>query len=142
MALRLDHGLASGGRPVACAAELGRLVGLALAVTRTSIGAVTFVAPSLARLWVGPTGCTDGGKVLSRSLAARDIALGAGALLAANRPKRLRTWVALAALGDLTDALGTMTGGVPSRPRALVTVASLGAVAAGAVAVAKLSAAD
>lgn len=119
--------------------QVGTSLGLALATTRTAVGAVTLFAPSLAHLWVGPAAQTNGGKVLARSLAARDIALGVGALLSAKRPKRLRRWVALAAVGDLVDALGTITGGVPSRPRVVVSAFSFGAVAAGLVAVSQLS---
>ncbi|HET9060398.1 MAG TPA: hypothetical protein VFN61_10795 [Acidimicrobiales bacterium] len=137
--LRLDHGMPRAIdqiKPISAGTSLG----VSLAAVRTAVGAVTFLAPSLTHFWVGPAARTAGGKVLSRSLAGRDIALGVGALLAAKHPKRLRRWVVLAAVGDLADALGTMTGGVPSRPRVLVTLLSLGAVATGVVAVSRLSA--
>ena len=49
-----------------------------LAIIRTAIGAITLLAPSLARLWVGAPGRTAGGKILSRSLAVREIVLGGG----------------------------------------------------------------
>ncbi len=56
---------------------------------------------------MGAPGRTAGGKALSRSLAAREIVLGAGTLMATTDPGRLRMWLAAGAFGDCVDALST-----------------------------------
>ncbi|MGH9107223.1 MAG: hypothetical protein ACRDZX_15610 [Acidimicrobiales bacterium] len=118
-------------------------MGVALGGTRVLLGVALLAAPSLARLWVGAAGRTPGGRVLSRSLAARDLALGAGAIFARGHPERLRTWVSLAALGDLVDTLGTAAASGLAKPaRVLVTLSSAGAAAAGTVAAFSLPADD
>ena len=112
---------------------------MGVAVVRTGVGAACLAFPSLAALWVGRTGATEGGRVLSRSLAARDIALGAGTMLAAGNRSRLRTWAAMSALGDLVDMGGTLRArDIPRSSRWLVAAASAGAVAAGALATVSL----
>ena len=117
-----------------------RDVGLLLAIIRTAIGAITLLAPSLARLWVGAPGRTAGGKILSRSLAVREIVLGGGALLATSDRERLRMWLAAGAVGDCVDALGTAsTSELPKWPRVLVTLGSGAAAVAGGAAVLSLS---
>ena len=60
--------------------DQARAIALAVGALRAGVGAVTLVAPSWASLWVGPGGSSVESRVLSRSLAARDISLGAGAV--------------------------------------------------------------
>jgi hypothetical protein len=114
----------------------GRAVAMAVAGVRLGVGAVTLVAPSLARVWVGPGAASTSSQVLSRSLAARDLSLGAGTLLARDHPRRLWPWVAAAAFCDATDALGTWAAfsHLPRRSWLPVAVTSGAAALAGAVA--------
>jgi hypothetical protein len=120
--------------------DQARNVGRLLAVIRTGIGVTTLLAPSLARLWVGTPGATAGGRTLSRSLAAREVALGWGTLIAGSDPARLRVWLAAGAFGDCIDALGTAsTSGLPKLSRLLVTLSSSAAAVAGAMAALSLS---
>jgi hypothetical protein len=121
--------------------DQARQVGLLLAMIRTAIGLTTLVAPSLARLWVGAPGATPGGRALSRSLAAREIVLGCGALFSGSNSVRLRTWLAAGALCDCVDSVGTAsTPGLPRAPRVLVTLTSGAAAVAGGVAALSLPA--
>ncbi len=108
---------------------------MALGVLRAGIGAVTLVVPSLARLWVGPVGASGPGKVMSRSLAARDLSIGIATIMCRNDPRQLRKWAAAGAFSDTTDALGTAMAfsGVPRRVRLAVTATSATAAALGAI---------
>jgi hypothetical protein len=121
--------------------DRARDVGLLLAAIRTAIGVIALLAPSLARVWVGPPGASPGGKTLSRSLAAREVVLGGGALMAGSDPDRLRTWLSAAALCDAVDALGTAgTPRLPGWPRLFVTISSATAAVAGGAAALSLPA--
>ncbi len=115
-------------------------MGVAIAGLRAGVGAVTLVAPSLARLWVGPGGASSPGKVLSRSLAGRDLSVGVATVLARDHPRRLAQWVAAAAFVDATDALGTWAAfsSLPRRSRSLIAVTSALAALSGAAAAASL----
>jgi hypothetical protein len=84
------------------AASLGR----SLAAGRVLIGIGCTAFPSLARIWLGRDASSTAARVLSRSLAARDVALGAGTAI--SRDDALPTWVALSALADATDVLGSL----------------------------------
>jgi len=115
--------------------DQARDVARLLAVIRTGIGVTTLLAPSLAKLWVGASGATVGGRTLSRSLAVREIVLGWGTLVASSDPTRLRWWLGAGAFGDCVDALGTAaTSGLPKVSRVLVTLSSSAAAAAGGLA--------
>ena len=85
--------------------DQARAVGVAIAGLRAGVGAVTLVAPSLARLWVRTGGASSPGKVLSR-LAGADLSVGVATVLARDHPRRLAQSVAAAAFADATDALG------------------------------------
>src|SRR6186997_15693 len=69
--------------------ELNRLVqggGRALAASRIALGVAALVSPRLAATpWVGWSSTHPAGEVLGRAAGARDIALGAGALLGARQ---------------------------------------------------------
>jgi hypothetical protein len=116
--------------------DRARAVAIAIGALRTGAGAVILVVPSLARLWVGPGGASTSSQVLSRSLAARDLSLGAGALLARDDPRRLRQWVAAAAFCDSADAVGTWAAfsHLPRRARAPIAITSGMAALSGAAA--------
>ena len=103
-----------------------------LAVTRIVIGAVLLVAPGAAgRRWIGEPAKDGRVKVAVRGLGARDLALGLGALRALDRGEPAQSWVQLAAVGDVTDAVSSVLAvrhlGLA---RTIGTVATAGAAAA------------
>ena len=123
--------------------ELDRLVqvgGRALAASRIALGVSAVVSPRLAATpWVGWSSTHPAGEVLGRAAGARDIALGAGALLAVSQgPRAERTWVGLAAFCDVVDAVTTVATWrrLPSPGRLLVSAAAAGAAVVGVAAVA------
>jgi hypothetical protein len=120
--------------------ELVELGGRAVAALRVVLGVTALVSPELAaRPWVGGTASTPAGTVLGRAAGARDIALGAGALLAVRQGRRAeRTWLAAAAFCDLADAAvtGVNWRRLPSPGRLLVGGAAAGAAVVGALAAA------
>ena len=123
--------------------ELDRLVqvgGRALAASRIALGVSAVVSPRLAATpWVGWSSTHPAGEVLGRAAGARDIALGAGALLAVSQgPRAERTWVGLAAFCDVVDAVTTAATWrrLPSPGRLLVGAAAAGAAVVGVAAVA------
>ena len=109
----------------------------AVAALRVGLGVAALVSPRVAaRPWVGGSAGDPAGTVLGRAAGARDVALGAGALLAARQGARAeRTWVAAGAFCDAVDATTTvvqwrrLAGG-----RWLVTGAAIGATLIGALA--------
>jgi hypothetical protein len=111
---------------------------MAIAGFRATVGTACLLAPGLAKLWVGRSSITPGAKILSRSLAARDVALGLGTGIA--EPISLPKWVALSAVCDAVDALGTFAGhkAIGGWRRSLVTAVSAGSAIAGLTAAAKL----
>jgi hypothetical protein len=112
-----------------------------LAALRVVLGVGALVSPRLAaRPWVGPTAEQPAGTVLGRAAGVRDIALGAGVLVATRQPRAAeRTWVAAGALCDLADATATLAAWrrLPSPGRALAGGAAIGAAVIGAAAVAR-----
>jgi hypothetical protein len=120
--------------------ELVRAGGRALAALRIGLGVTALVSPRVAALpWVGRSSAEPAGTVLGRAAGARDIALGAGALLAARQGARAeRTWVAAAAFCDVVDAATTAATWrrLPSPGRLLVGGAAVGAAVVGAAAAA------
>ena len=116
-----------------------RRLAIGVAAVRVAFGAGSLVAPSFARLWVGPDGAGPAGKLLCRSLGARELALGAGTIAAGMDGARLRRWAVASAIGDMTDAVGTWAGAsVPKRSRVPVLAISLGAAFAGLAAASAL----
>ena len=121
-------------RPSLSAGQARRLA-LTVAGLRVALGAVALAAPDLAlRPWVG-AGHGPERRVLARSLGARDVALGLGALVAGRRRAPLRGWVEAGSLADTGDVLATALafGRLPRRGRLLVLGAAAGAAAAGAL---------
>ena len=118
-----------------------RDIAVLLASLRTAIGLTFLAAPSLATLWVGGPGRSAGGRALSRSLAAREIVIGCGTLLAVSDPARLRGWLAAGAFCDGVDTLtSAFTPELPCFSRVLVTLSSGAAAAAGTAAALSLPA--
>jgi hypothetical protein len=144
---------------------------VALAVGRLLVGVTALAAPELlAGTWVGRTeNDRTTTSVLGRALGARDLALGAGALLAARSGQRtaarldgsavdgpahnaaeldgsavwteLRRWVALGAVADGVDAVVTLRNwsALPPGYRLLVLGMAGGGAVAGGVAAVALS---
>ena len=87
-------------------------VSRAMAAVRAGIGAIGLLAPGrLAWRLFLPDKPTDEATALAlRAAAARDLALGLGAALTAQRgPRPLRGWMLAAALADCCDALAIAT---------------------------------
>ena len=85
-----------------------RALAQAVALSRTVFGVAMLAVPTrVGAGWIGPTGEGAPASVLSRSVAARDIGLGLGAL-AATRDGGGEAWFAAHALADATDLLGTL----------------------------------
>lgn len=118
--------------------DSARAAAVGLGALRAAIGVAAIVAPSLAlRPWVGEVVSNEtGGRLLGRSLGARDVALGAGLLLSLRHEAPMRGWVEAGALADLGDLVATSVAfkKLPSVTRFGVLALTVGAVAAGAVA--------
>jgi hypothetical protein len=104
-----------------------------LAGGRALIGAALVAAPApITRVWTGDD--RPPVRVLGRGLGARDLALGAGALVALRRDGGARGWIAAGMAGDVVD-LGSSLAAGDAFPRAgRIGTAALagGAVLAGA----------
>lgn len=121
---------------------LVRTGGRAIAAVRVVLGVSAMVSPLAAWPWVGPSTAEPAGAVLGRAAGVRDVALGAGALLATREGPRVeRTWVAAGVFCDLVDAATTAANWrrLPSPGRLLVSGAAVGAAAVGSLAVRTLS---
>jgi hypothetical protein len=117
--------------------ERALLAARGLALARVAIGATAWISPKVVlRPWVGSS---DAGFpsviLLGRALGARDIALGAGALLAARDSGPVRGWVEAGGLADAGDTLATVLafGDLPRMGRWAILATTLGAVVAAAV---------
>ncbi len=117
------------------AALTARLV----AAGRIGFGVALIIVPErVTTPWLGRDAGRTGARILSRGLGARDLALGAGALAAADN--ELRPWVAAGIAADTADLMATVAAGdsLPLSGRLLVSaVASAGALL-GALALAGL----
>jgi hypothetical protein len=105
-----------------------------LALNRISFGAGLILAPGLyARTWVGGDAAReDTTKVLARALGARDVALGAGGLLALRDgdTERARRWFAAQGVTDAVDLVATLAArGVPLPARVFAAVMAAGSTA-------------
>lgn len=117
--------------------ERALLAARGLAVTRIAIGATAWISPKVVlRPWVGNVEAGSRSVILlGRALGARDVALGAGALLAARNGGQVRGWVEAGGLADAGDCLATVLafGDLPRLGRWAVLATTLGAVVAAAV---------
>lgn len=118
-----------------------RLCGLGLATGRVVIGVAALLRPALmARPWVGATQAVGpAGVVLGRAAGGRDLALGAGALLAAARgdERGLLGWTFAGAFCDAVDAVATAASWreLPARGRVAVAAAAGGGAVLGGLTV-------
>lgn len=109
----------------------------AIAAARVALGVVAYLAPTLpARPWVGADeAARPGTRLFARTLGARDVALGLGALLALRHDSRLRGWVEAGGLADAGDTVATLLAfrSLPRRSRWAVLASTVGAAAGAAV---------
>jgi hypothetical protein len=120
--------------PVLLEPQQARVAAQALAGARLLIGVVALVSPAVALTpWAGPEVADQpGGRLIGRALGARDLALGAGAILALRHEGPARGWIEAGGLADSGDAVATMIafGQLPRRTRWAVLATILGAVGA------------
>lgn len=112
--------------------EQARQLARTVACGRIAIGVTALVAPSLPlRPWVGDLAGDRRGKLLARSLGARDLALGLGVILAMKHDAPVRGWVEGSGMADAGDVLGTLLAfpKLPKGGRWLVLLSAAGAVA-------------
>ncbi len=117
------------------AALTARLV----AAGRIGFGVALILAPErLTAPWLGKDAGRAGTKVVTRGLGARDLALGAGALVVSDT--QLRQWVAAGIVADAADLAATVAAGdsLPLAGRVIVGAIASGGVALGAIALAGL----
>jgi hypothetical protein len=90
--------------------NLVKLLAGALAANRVAFGIGYLIEPRrTGRGWIGPRAEERPATVLTRALGARDLALGAGALLAMREtPRAARPWFAAHALADGVDLAATV----------------------------------
>ncbi len=113
--------------------QVARRLALANGAARCALGVAAFAAPALPLApWVGDARTTPAARLLARALGARDVALGAGVLIAVRRNAPVRGWLEASALADAADALITL-GAFASLPRG-GRWAVLGAATAGVAA--------
>jgi hypothetical protein len=115
---------------------LFRHAATAVAAGRIALGVAALIWPSVpARPWVGASADELGAQVFGRALGARDLALGLGALAAAQSGSgQAGAWYAAGALSDALDVAATAAAW-PRLPRAtrwLVAASAGGAAIAGA----------
>ena len=105
-----------------------RLLGL----LRVALGVGGLLAPRLfVRSWIGREAKPYPTNMITRGLAARDIALGVGILASLESGAPVRGWLEGAALADSADALGTLTSwrDLPGIRRVLLLGGEVGAAA-------------
>jgi hypothetical protein len=103
------------------------LIARVVAAGRIGFGVALVVAPErVTSLWLGSDAGRPGTRVVTRGLGARDVALGFGALAAAD--SQLQLWVAGAIVADTADLVATVAAGKSLSLTARVVV---GAVAGG-----------
>ena len=112
--------------------QQARQLAQSVAWGRIAIGVTAMVAPSLPlRPWVGDLAGDRRGKLLARSLGARDLALGLGVVLAMKHDAPVRGWVEGSGLADAGDVLSTLLAfpKLPKGGRWLVLLSAAGAAA-------------
>jgi|SRR5579872_687346 len=127
----------SDAMPALLSRRNARLAAGAVAGLRVLIGTAALAAPRLVLSpWIGgEDAASSGAKLLGRSVGARDIGLGAGALLAMRHDTPVRGWVEAGALSDVGDAVASMIAFPRLAPKTRwgVLAMTLAAVAAGAL---------
>jgi hypothetical protein len=99
-------------------------VAVGIAASRVAFGALVLIAPGVGRIFAGRLLDAPGGRAAARAIAARDLALGAGVLLARRRNRPVRGWVEAGALVDALDATTAVIagGGLPFFSRVLLAL--------------------
>ena len=106
------------------------------AAARVVFGLAFVAAPRLTgRAWIGPRGGAAGTAVLVRGLGARDVALGAGALVALRRRRPAGGWVLCGGLAGVTDVAATLAArrSIPRATERIALAVSLGDAMLGAL---------
>ncbi len=110
-----------------------RALALAIAVGRVVIGAALMLVPGqVARRWIGPPGRQPGAQLLTVATGARDLAVGAGTVVALRSGSPARMWVLAGAVADVADLAATVRfrGALPKPAAAgVAALASVGAAA-------------
>ncbi len=112
-----------------------------LAIGRTAVGIVALLAPKLiGRVFLGSLVDAPGGTAAVRTIGVRDVALGAGALIADRRGRPLRGWIEAGVLVDALDAaVAVFAGkGLPMLSRVLLLLIGGGAATSGIIAASTL----
>jgi hypothetical protein len=113
-----------------------QLIARGLAGGRVAIGLALLVAPDLVtRSWVGRDGRSPGGRLLARSLGARDAVIGLGALASLGDSRQLQRWLLGGVAADVADFGATLTMPKGASRTGVLAVAG-GAAVAGCVAAA------
>lgn len=103
-----------------------RTAAAALGVTRIIYDVSLLAAPArVGRPWIGDLADRSAAGLTLRSIAARDLAVNAGIVIAAVTNGPVRPWLAAAIAGDVVDVAGTFAArkDVPARvPQKLVAV--------------------
>lgn len=85
-----------------------RSVGAGWGAARALLGVMAITRPpSVSRPWVGEDAYTTGGAVFAKALGARDVALGAGTVVAALSGRGFPLWALASAAADVGDTLAT-----------------------------------
>ena len=112
-----------------------------MAASRAALGLGFVLMPGLlGRLWVGRTADDGGVKVLVRAIGVRDLALGAGILMALSGGRPARPWVQAAAVSDAIDCGAALAAGdsIPTYARWAVLLLGGGSALQGAIAAPRL----
>jgi hypothetical protein len=115
------------------------LIARLVAAGRICFGLAMMSSPSrVTGRWLGRDAGGAGTRVVTRCLGARDLALGVGALAAAE--SQLRPWVAAGIVADTADLVATATGGesLPLAGRLLTGALASGGAALGVMSLAGL----
>jgi len=108
---------------------------MGLAAGRIAFGAAMLLKPEEAvRGWIGRRAAAHGGtRAVTQAFGARDVSLGAGALVALASGRDARDWVAAGAFSDAADFAATLTADdIPAAGRVLVLGLAAGAATIGA----------
>jgi hypothetical protein len=106
---------------------------IAFGAGRALVGVALLAVPApIARAWVGADGTPA--TLLSRSLGARDLVIGAGLALTAARGGDARIWLAGGVLADSVDGIATLAAGddIPHNGRVATTALAGGSALFGA----------
>ena len=106
-----------------------------LGIGRAAVGGLMILAPATSmRVWLGEGRNSPGARLATRALGAREVALGAGLMLAADKGTPIRGWLEAGVLCDAADTFLTLTSykKLPRLGRTLVLLVAAGAAVNGA----------